>query len=132
MPSMGKANVCPTSPPRVAGRGIKPTGGIKLLLRKDGTPMVTIGMNYKMIPGKEKIFEDAFANVIKVMNEMEGHSKSFLYKDVNDPQSYLVVSDWSSEEAYNGFIQSDKFKDVVNWGKENILAGRPLHTVYRT
>ena len=93
--------------------------------------MVTIGMNYKMIPGKEKIFEDAFANVIKVMNEMEGHSKSFLYKDVHDSQSYLVVSDWSSEEAYNGFIASDKFKDVVNWGKENILAGRPSHTVYK-
>ena len=94
--------------------------------------MVTIGMNYKMIPGKEKTFEDAFTNVLKVMNDMEGHSQSFLYKDVNDPQSYLIVSDWSSEEAFNGFIASDKFKNVVNWGKENILAGRPKHTVYRT
>ncbi len=93
--------------------------------------MVTIGMNYKMIPGKEKTFEDAFTNVLKVMNEMEGHSQSFLYKDVNDPQSYLIVSDWSSEEAFNGFIASDKFKNVVNWGKENILAGRPSHTVYK-
>ena len=93
--------------------------------------MVTIGMNYKMIPGKEKIFEDAFTNVLMVMNEMEGHSESFLYKDVNDPQSYLIVSDWSSEEAFNGFIASDKFKNVVDWGKENILAGRPSHTVYK-
>jgi len=93
--------------------------------------MVTIGMNYKMIPGKEKVFEDAFTNVLKVMGEMEGHSQSFLYKDVNDPQSYLIVSDWSSEEAYNGFIQSEKFKNVVDWGKENILAGRPSHTVYK-
>ncbi|GJL78296.1 MAG: hypothetical protein NPINA01_12850 [Nitrospinaceae bacterium] len=92
--------------------------------------MVTIGMNYKMIPGKEQIFEDAFTNVLKVMEEMEGHSESYLYKDVNDPQSYLIVSDWSSEAAFNGFIQSDKFKGVVNWGKENILASRPSHTVY--
>lgn len=94
--------------------------------------MVTIGMNYKMLPGKEKIFEDAFQSVMKVMEETEGHSKSFLYKDVNDPQSYLIVSDWSAEEAFNAFIQSEKFKNVVNWGKENILAGRPMHTVYRT
>jgi len=94
--------------------------------------MVTIGMNYKMIPGKEEVFEKAFANVLKVMEEMEGHTKSFLYKDVNDPQSYLIVSDWSSEEAFNGFIQSEKFRNVANWGKENILAGRPSHTVYRT
>ena len=93
--------------------------------------MVTIGMNYKMIPGKEKVFEDAFDAVIKVMNAMEGHSKSFLYKDVNDAQSYLIVSEWNAEDAFNDFIQSDKFKNVVNWGKENILAGRPSHTVYK-
>jgi len=94
--------------------------------------MVTIGMNYKMIPGKEKIFEDAFKNVLGAMQGMEGHSKSFLYRDVSDPQSYLIVSEWDSEELFNAFIQSDKFRGVVNWGKENILAGRPVHTVYKT
>ena len=93
--------------------------------------MVTIGMNYKMIPGKEKIFEDAFSKVLIVMGEMEGHSKSFLYKDVADPQSYLIVSEWNSEDAFNSFIQSDKFKGVVDWGKENILAARPSHKVYK-
>jgi heme-degrading monooxygenase HmoA len=93
--------------------------------------MVTIGMNYKIIPGKEEVFENAFKNVIKVMNEMEGHTRSNLYKDVNDLHSYLIVSDWNSEEAYNAFINSDKFAGVVDWGKENILAGRPSHTLYR-
>lgn len=93
--------------------------------------MVTIGMNYRILPGKEKIFEEAFNNVLNVMKEIEGHSKSFLFRDVNDAQSYLIVSDWSSEEAFNGFIQSEKFRKVANWGKENILAGRPSHTVYK-
>ncbi len=93
--------------------------------------MVTIGMNYKIIPGKEEVFEDAFKSVIKVMNEMEGHTQSNLYKDVNDSHSYLIVSDWNSEESYNAFINSDKFAGVVDWGKENILAGRPSHTMYR-
>ena len=93
--------------------------------------MVTIGMNYKMIPGKEKVFEDAFTAVLGVMNEMEGHSKSFLYKDVSDAQSYQIHSESSEEKAINDFKASDKFKNVVNWGKENILAGRPSHTVYQ-
>lgn len=93
--------------------------------------MVTIGMNYKVLPGKEDVFENAFRSVLKVMNEMEGHSKSNLFRDIDDPQSYLIVSDWSSEEAFNGFIQSEKFRGVANWGKENILAGRPVHTVYK-
>lgn len=93
--------------------------------------MVTIGMNYKIIPGKEEIFESAFKNVMKVMDEMDGHTRSNLYKDVNDVHSYLIVSDWNSEEAYKAFIDSDKFASVVDWGKENILAGRPSHTMYR-
>jgi len=93
--------------------------------------MVTIGMNYKIIPGKEEIFESAFTNVLKVMGEMEGHTKSALYKDVSDVHSYLIVSDWNSEEAYKAFINSEKFAGVVDWGKENILAGRPSHTLYR-
>lgn len=93
--------------------------------------MVTIGMNYKVLPGKEEVFEKAFNSVLNVMREIEGHSKSFLFRDVNDAQSYLIVSDWSSEDAFNGFIQSEKFRSVANWGKENILAGRPAHTVYK-
>lgn len=93
--------------------------------------MVTIGMNYKVIPGKEEVFENAFKSVIKVMNEMEGHTQSNLYKDVSDSHSYLIVSDWNSEEAYKTFINSEKFAGVVDWGKENILAGRPSHTMYR-
>ncbi len=93
--------------------------------------MVTIGMNYKIIPGKESVFEKAFNNVLNVMKEIEGHTASFLFRDVNDPQSYLIVSDWSSEDAFNGFIRSEKFRNVADWGKENILMGRPSHTVYK-
>ena len=30
--------------------------------------------------------------------------------------------------AFDGFIASDAFKKVAKWGKEEILAGRPVHT----
>ena len=50
---------------------------------------------------------------------------------INDGQSYLIASEWGSENAFNDFCQSDKFKQVTNWGKESILAGRPSHTVYK-
>ena len=93
--------------------------------------MVTIGMNYEVLAGKEEIFEKAFVSVIEVMNEIDGHSKSHLYRDVSDAASYLIVSEWSSEDDFNGFIRSDRFAKVTNWGKEQILAGRPQHTTYR-
>ena len=93
--------------------------------------MVTIGMNYKVLPGKEETFEKACSGVIEAMAGIEGHKESFLYRDVNDGQSYLIASEWDSEDAFNIFCQSDKFKQVTNWGKENILAGRPSHKIYK-
>ena len=93
--------------------------------------MVTIGMNYMILPGKGEIFEKAFQSVIQVMEEIEGHSQSYLFHDVFDEAHYLIVSEWSSEEDFDGFIKSDRFAKVVNWGQENVLAGRPKHTTYR-
>jgi heme-degrading monooxygenase HmoA len=93
--------------------------------------MITIGMNYKVLPGKEDNFERMFKNVLHGLQSVVGHGKSALYQDVIDRQSYLIVSEWNSEEAFNAFVHSEKFRGVVDWGQENILADRPVHTVYR-
>jgi len=93
--------------------------------------MVTIGMNYDVIAGKEQVFEDACANVMRTMEGIDGHDASELFKSVSsDSPAYLIVSRWSSEQAFKDFVASDAFKKVTNWGKENILAGRPRHTTY--
>lgn len=93
--------------------------------------MITIGMNYRILPGKESSFERVFTNVLKDLNHIEGHTRSALYKNIHDVQSYLIVSEWHSEEVFHTFIHSGKFKSIVNWGEENILADKPIHTIYR-
>jgi len=40
------------------------------------------------------------------------------------------VSDWNDRAAFDAFIGSEKFRNVANWGKEQILAGRPSHEYY--
>ena len=92
--------------------------------------MVTIGMNYKVLPGKEETFEKAFNKVVTAMGGIDGHSETHMFRDVNDSLHYLIISDWSSKPAFDAFIASDTFKNVVNWGKEQILSGRPKHQVY--
>ena len=57
--------------------------------------MVTIGMNYAVIKGKEETFANAFRKVVTAMQGMEGHDESHLYRDVDDPQQYLIMSKWS-------------------------------------
>ena len=94
--------------------------------------MVTIGMNYHVIPGKEKVFEDACARVVETMRGIDGHDESHLYRRVGDGEPvYLIVSRWESERAFDAFVTSDAFKKVTSWGRHNILKGPPRHTTYR-
>jgi heme-degrading monooxygenase HmoA len=96
--------------------------------------LVTIGMNYFVIPGKEQIFEDACTKVIETMGGIDGHDTSSLYRQIAKAESepiYLIVSRWTQESAFNEFIASDAFKKVTNWGALNILSGRPQHTTYQ-
>jgi heme-degrading monooxygenase HmoA len=94
--------------------------------------VVTIGMNYQVLAGKEKIFEDACTSVVSTMETIEGHDHSMIYRSIAaDESAYLIVSRWESEQAFNAFVSSDAFKKVTNWGKENILSGRPSHTTYQ-
>lgn len=94
--------------------------------------MITVGMNYNVLEGKGELFESVFNKVLQVMQELEGHQDSRLYRDTNDQQSYLIVSEWSDRAAFDGFIASERFRNVANWGKDEVLAGRPRHDVYET
>ncbi len=102
------------------------------LATQEERSVVTIGMNYFVIPGKEQVFEDACATVVGTMEGIDGHDTSSIYRQVGkgDPV-YLIVSRWHSESAFRDFTASDAFKKVTNWGALNILAGRPTHTTYQ-
>ncbi len=92
--------------------------------------MVTIGMNYRVIKRKEDIFENAFNNVVKAMKKIEGHTETHMFRDINDPQHYMIVSQWNSQSAFDAFITSDTFNNIATWGQEQILSERPRHDIY--
>ena len=92
--------------------------------------MTTIGMHYDVIPGKEEEFEKGFLGVIDHLKSVEGHVESHMYEDVASVGSYVILSQWATKEAFDGFMQSDAFKQVVAWGKAEMLRGRPKHKVY--
>ena len=103
-----------------------------LTIYNQGKTMITVGMNYHVIEGKQEDFEAKFAAVIEALNAAEGHTTSTLWKDVSDGASYLITSEWSDEDAFSAFIQSEAFRNVTNWGKEQILSDRPRHKIYKS
>jgi heme-degrading monooxygenase HmoA len=93
--------------------------------------MITVGMNYHVLPGKQTEFEEKFNAVMQALRSADGHTQSTLWKDVGDDASYLITSEWSEEKAFLDFIHSAAFKEVTSWGKAQILSGRPQHKVYK-
>lgn len=92
--------------------------------------MVTVGMNYQVLEGKGEVFESVFKKVIGIMSKLDGHVKTDLFSNIDDRNSYLIMSEWSDRGAFDGFIASEQFRNVANWGKEEVLAGRPSHEYY--
>ena len=92
--------------------------------------MTTIGMNYRVLPGKEAVFEAAFARIATALAATPGHAASRLYRDVAQPDNYLILSDWDDRAAFDAFLRSDAFARATAWGREHVLAERPQHVVY--
>jgi len=92
--------------------------------------MITVGMNYHVLPGKDDLFVSVFAKVLQVVDEMPGHARTRLLRDVFSEHEYVVLSEWSDEASFRAFIGSERFRNIVDWGRENVLAGRPTHHVY--
>ena len=94
--------------------------------------MITVGMNYHVLAGKQQDFEQKFSAVLDALREAAGHTTSTLWKDVVDDASYLITSEWNDEAAFQEFIRSEAFRAVTSWGKEQILSGRPQHKIYKS
>jgi heme-degrading monooxygenase HmoA len=92
--------------------------------------MTTIGMHYDVRPGKESQFKQGFEGVVAALAKMNGHVESRLFEDVLVPGSFLIMSRWKTMADFQAFIRSDEFKRVTDWGKAEILRGRPRHQIY--
>ena len=92
--------------------------------------MVTEVAIFNALPGKEEEFERGFLGVLDHLKTVPGHVESHLYEDVASVGSYVILSEWTTREDFERFLHSDAFKQVVAWGKAEILRSRPRHKVY--
>jgi heme-degrading monooxygenase HmoA len=92
--------------------------------------MVTVGMYYEVIPEKAQLFCAKFKEVLALLETIPGHTHSDLYQRVDDHDSYAILSEWESRQAFLEFIRSDVFRQVTSWGREQVLRRAPRHTIY--
>jgi heme-degrading monooxygenase HmoA len=92
--------------------------------------MVTVGMYYDVRPGESDRFVAKFRQVIEALQGAGGHRSSILYRQVDAPDSYAILSEWDDAQAFAAFVRSEAFRQVTSWGLEEVLAHPPRHHVY--
>jgi len=93
--------------------------------------MITFGMSYEVLHGREADFKRAVESVMNVLSKQDGHTHTFLFHDCHNKNNFLIMSEWSNEDAFEKFIHSPAFRKVANWGADNILSKPPVHRTYR-
>jgi len=92
--------------------------------------MVTVGMYYDVLAGQGAAFESKFEAVVASLRDAAGHKSSFLYRRVDDPDSYAILSEWDDTQAFHAFIRSETFREVTAWGRAEVLRAAPRHKIY--
>ncbi len=92
--------------------------------------MISVGFYYKVKRGFEKEFERKFNDVVSFLSNFKGFKGAKLYRSVDDPSEYLIYSEWEDLESYKNFINSNAYRETVNYGK-TIIEGRPTHKVFQ-
>lgn len=54
----------------------------------------------KIKSGEQAAFEAAFAEVTRKVKGTPGHIKDELLRDTNNPDSYILLSEWESKAAF--------------------------------
>lgn len=93
--------------------------------------MITFGLNYDVKETHINEFLEIAQKVLGLMDSIEGHVDTKLYNDVNKSNSYLIYSEWETQENFKAFTTSEAFKNVQNMSAD-MLENRPKHKIYET
>lgn len=91
--------------------------------------MLTVGLYYNVVPGKEQDFEEYFKVVAEQLTKIDGYVSALLYKRVDMPNSFLIYSEWRDRDSFEAFIKSREFSGAKEGGSD-MLMGRPSHKIY--
>lgn len=93
--------------------------------------MITFGLNYDVKKEHIDEFLKITREVLKAMPAFKGHVNTVMYSNIDKPNSYLIYSEWESNEDFRAFVTSQAFKDVQNMSSD-MLEERPKHKMYET
>ncbi|MDI3298046.1 MAG: antibiotic biosynthesis monooxygenase [Bacillota bacterium] len=76
--------------------------------------MTVITLRYQVRQGKERSFEDAYRKgLAELLIGMAGHRGTRLYRSVEEPQSYLVQTEWQDRSSLEEAVRDPRFQRAL-------------------
>ena len=75
--------------------------------------MVRATLQMKVKPGKAGEFEAAWHKIAEAVRQTPGNLRQTLLTDVDDPETFVVMSDWESRDAFTRFERSPEQDDLT-------------------
>lgn len=89
-------------------------------MRAGSSGVCWLEIEFVLKPGKRREFARSFEDLI--CQEGEGHIKSAVFEDRDEPGHMIWVATWSSRAAVEAYMQSDQFGVVI--GGLRVLSSR--------
>ena len=93
--------------------------------------MLTYGFHYDVKPQFRQEFLKISNAALTLMKTLPGHIMTKLMEDVNAPNSFMIYSEWESNEHFKAFMNSKEFKDDQT-ATVDMLTSKPKHQIYET
>lgn len=93
--------------------------------------MLTYGFHYDVKDERREEFLKISNAALALMKTLPGHIQTKLMEDVNEPNAFMIYSEWESNDDFKAFMNSQEFKDVQT-ASADMLKGRPKHQIYET
>ncbi|MEA2478851.1 MAG: hypothetical protein QOJ07_773 [Thermoleophilaceae bacterium] len=75
--------------------------------------MVRATLEMHVKPGRSGDFEEAWRKIAAEVRVAPGNIRQALLRDPQDPDSFVVTSDWESREAFSAFEKSPEQDDLT-------------------
>ena len=92
--------------------------------------MINIGLYYRVKEGHNADFENYFGNVVEKLRESDfGFIDGKIYREVTNPDEYMIYTEWKDTEGFAKFMKSSAFFETIEFGK-TIIEGQPRHKIF--
>jgi heme-degrading monooxygenase HmoA len=75
--------------------------------------MVRTSLYMKVKPGRGEEFQQAWRKIAEEVKQVPGNVRQTLTRDPEDPDSFVVTSDWESREVFSNFETSPEQDDLT-------------------